>query len=58
MIEKFLVRLILFHILALIFIQGYLHPAGYVKPLNKVYLYEGTGAGHHEEKMDVFRPGE
>lgn len=54
MFERILYKLIIFHLLTLIVVQGILSPTPLIKSLNKIYLYEGVGVDIDEKKLDVF----
>ncbi|GIN21039.1 DUF5359 family protein [Siminovitchia fordii] len=54
MLERILYKLIVFHLVILIIVQGFFKQTPIVKSLNKIYLYEGVGADIEEKKLDVF----
>ncbi|GIN92046.1 hypothetical protein J6TS1_23870 [Siminovitchia terrae] len=54
MFERILYKLIIFHLLILLIVQGFLKHTPLIKSLNNIYLYEGVGADLEENKMDVF----
>ncbi|WHY82873.1 DUF5359 family protein [Siminovitchia fortis] len=54
MFERILYKIIVFHLLILIIVQGFLTRTPLIKSLNKIYLYEGVGADMEEKKLDVF----
>ncbi|MBD8006384.1 DUF5359 family protein [Bacillus norwichensis] len=54
MFERILYKLIIFHLLILFIVQGFLNHTPLIKSLNNIYSYEGVGVDVEENKLDVF----